>query len=209
MDLKDFRRNYSRGRLSRNSLLDNPISQFEVWLKEVVESEFKDPTAMILATVDDQGFPNQRYVLLKEFDENGFVFFTDTESTKGQELSKCSFVSLIFPWHLFERQVRIQGTVEHLERRNVEQYFHSRPRESQQAAASSHQSQVISSRDALEKNFNKYQDIEVIEVPKRWGGYRIKPHIFEFWQGGEYRLHDRFRYTQSLEGAWDIHRLQP
>lgn len=209
MDLHDFRRNYSLGRLSQSDLNADPIQQFELWLQQVVATEFPDPSAMVVATADENGFPNQRYVLLKQFDEKGFVFFTDTSSTKGQEIEKNPQVSLLFPWHLYERQVRIQGVAERLDDSDVEAYFHSRPKMSQNAAACSQQSQIIESRKALEKKFQALEDEQGdISMPERWGGYRVKPIRFEFWQGGEHRLHDRFRYEQS-EGSWLINRLQP
>jgi len=167
---------------------------------------------MIVATVDSSGQPSQRYVLLKQFDEQGFVFFTDTSSTKGKELEQNKRVSLLFPWHFLERQVRIQGKVELLDRASVEEYFHSRPQGSQLAAASSNQSSQIDSRAELESSFDalskQYGEDQKIPLPERWGGYRVIPSSFEFWQGGENRLHDRFTYESEGEN-WAIKRLQP
>lgn len=210
MDLHDFRRSYSLGKLSRADLNLDPIQQFELWLQQVVATGMHDPSAMVVATADENGFPNQRYVLLKKFDQQGFVFFTDTGSTKGQEITQNPQVSLLFPWHTYERQVRIQGLAERLDDAEVEKYFRSRPKMSQNAAVCSQQSQIIGSRAELEKEFHALADDETdnIPVPERWGGYRVKPIRFEFWQGGENRLHDRFRYEQ-IENKWSINRLQP
>ena len=209
MDLHDFRRDYSLGKLSRADLDENPIKQFELWLQQMVETGSPDPSAMVVATVDDKGMPSQRYVLLKQFDKQGFVFFTDTSSRKGQEIAKNAQVSLLFPWHAYERQVRIQGVAEKLDIADVEGYFHSRPKMSQKAAACSEQSQVIESRAELEKKFHAVDNNhDQIPVPERWGGYCVIPQSFEFWQGGEHRLHDRFRYELSANN-WQINRLQP
>ena len=209
MDLHDFRRNYSLGKLSRADLDENPIKQFETWMKQIVDTDTKDPSAMIVATVDEKNQPSQRYVLLKQFDEHGFVFFTDTSSQKGQEIANNPQVSLLFPWHAYERQVRIQGAAEKLQIADVEGYFHSRPKMSQTAAVCSEQSQVIESRAELEKRFHAVDEAQgEISVPERWGGYRVKPLSFEFWQGGEHRLHDRFRYELTAN-SWQINRLQP
>ena len=210
MDLHDFRRNYSMGKLRRQDLQQDPVEQFQLWLQQIVETGFADPTAMIIATSDAQGQPNQRYVLLKKFDTKGFVFFTDTSSAKGQEIAHNAQVSLLFPWHHFERQVRIQGEAERLDTADVAAYFHSRPLMSQQAAACSQQSQTIESRDELELRFHALADQEHIPLPECWGGYIVKPRVFEFWQGGEHRLHDRFRYSRDDQAqTWAISRLQP
>ncbi len=210
MNLEEFRRNYSMGRLSRADLNACPVSQFEQWLQQIMGTSIKDPTAMIVGTCDASGQPNQRYVLLKSVSADGFVFFTDTDSTKGQEISANPKVSLLFPWHAYERQVRVQGVAKALDREKVAEYFHSRPRQSQVAAYTSEQSQVIDSRQTLEQAFMRNQDEleDQVPLPERWGGYLIEPHSFEFWQGGDYRLHDRFRY-QYHEGGWQIERLQP
>lgn len=210
MDLHNFRREYSLGKLSRQDLLDDPVAQFECWFEQINKTNFKDPSAMIVASADETGQPNQRYVLLKQFDQQGFVFFTDTSSTKGQEIALNPQVSLLFPWHAYERQVRIQGVAKHIGVQQVTDYFHSRPLASQVAAASSHQSQIINSRKELEQQYqaNSERHVEQVPLPKRWGGYQIVPSTFEFWQGGTHRLHDRFRYTKSGQ-TWHIERLQP
>ena len=210
MDLHDFRTNYSLGKLSKNDLDAHPIAQFDLWLQQMIDTGIKDPTAMIVATVDTDGQPSQRYVLLKKVDERGFVFFTDTSSAKGQQITQNVQVSLLFPWHQYERQVRVEGMAESLSRDEVEQYFHSRPLSSQLAAATSNQSQEIESRDELLKRYAelKANTIEQVALPERWGGYCVKPSRFEFWQGGEHRLHDRFVYSLH-EAGWNIQRLQP
>jgi len=197
MDLHDFRTNYSLGKLSKSDLSADPITQFNVWLKQTIDTGLKDPNAMIVATVDEHGQPSQRYVLLKKVDEHGFVFFTDTSSVKGQQIAQNSQVSLLFPWHQYERQVRVQGVAEPLSNDEVEEYFHSRPLGSQLAAAASQQSQAIDSRDELLKRFTelKSNTPEQVELPERWGGYCIKPTQIEFWQ---------------VNGEWQgVQRLQP
>lgn len=208
MDLHDFRRNYSLGKLARKDLNADPFEQFQEWLQQIVATDFSDPTAMIVASVDAKGQPNQRYVLLKHVDNNGFVFFTDMESQKGQEIALNSKVSLLFPWHQFERQVRIKGHAEKMPVEAVEEYFYSRPKQSQQAAICSQQSQTIESRSALEQQFQEVGELSEYSLPKRWGGYVVKVDNFEFWQGGEHRLHDRFRYEKQGKD-WLITRLQP
>ena len=209
MDLHNQRSEYALGQLSRSDLDKNPTRQFEQWLSVVVDSDFRDPTAMVLATVDEQGCPNQRYVLLKKVDDKGFVFFTDTSSAKGKELAQNPKASLLFPWHFMERQVRVRGEVESLPRSQVLNYFKSRPIESQQAAACSQQSEPISSREALQTAFSAMQDLDDVVLPDRWGGYLLKPQSFEFWQGGKNRLHDRFQYFRLKNDQWSIERLQP
>ncbi len=207
MDLHDFRRNYSLGKLAREDLSVNPFDQFRTWFEQILSTDIADPTSMVVASVDSSGQPSQRYVLLKYFDAKGFVFFTDTGSQKGQEIAENPKVSLLFPWHQFERQVRITGVAELLPLNQVEEYFYSRPELSQQAAICSQQSRVIHSRVELEAQFEAVEDTN-LKLPERWGGYCVKAQSFEFWQGGENRLHDRFRYQQQGE-KWSISRLQP
>lgn len=208
MDLHDFRRNYSLGKLARKDLLADPVMQFQTWLEQIMSTDMLDPTAMIIASVDANGQPSQRYVLLKDFDAGGFVFFTDTSSQKGQEIKQNPKVSLLFPWHQFERQVRISGKAEKLPLARVEDYFYSRPTLSQQAAICSQQSEFIESRQALEAQFNEVGKIGDMSLPERWGGYCVIADSYEFWQGGDHRLHDRFRYQRQGNG-WSITRLQP
>ena len=210
MNLEDFRRSYNLGKLNRRDLAAEPIVQFESWLKEMLESDMPDPTAMVLATVGTDLMPQQRYVLLKKFSADGFVFFTDTQSCKGQDIEQNSKVGLLFPWHAYERQVRVSGVARPLDRQQVSKYFHSRPVTSQVAAFSSQQSREIESRELLEQRYrtNLEQMKEQAPLQDRWGGYLVTPTQFEFWQGGEHRLHDRFEYIRAND-AWTIRRLQP
>lgn len=211
-DLSDIRREYTKGGLSRSELPVDPMALFELWLTQAKEANLTDPTAMSIATVDEHGQPFQRIVLLKKFDENGFVFFTNLESRKSTHLATNNKVSLLFPWHSLDRQVAITGTTTPLSMIEVTKYFMSRPKDSQIAAWVSNQSSKISARQALLGKFNemkaKFAQGEV-PVPKFWGGYLVKPDSIEFWQGGEHRLHDRFMYTKNDNQAWDIDRLAP
>lgn len=212
MKLEDIRREYLKDGLSRDLLAENPISQFESWLKQAVDAELADPTAMVVATVDENGQPSQRIVLLKHLDENGFVFFTNTESRKAQELAQNNQVCLHFPWHNLERQVIVYGKAVPLSKMAVTKYFLSRPKESQIAAWASAQSRPVSSRNVLMEKFlqvkNKFSQGEV-PLPSFWGGYCIEPHKIEFWQGGANRLHDRFMYQKQADGTWQVERLNP
>ena len=211
MSLEDNRREYDYGRLSRDSLLDDPYAQFELWMKQALEANIQDPTAMSVATVDSNNQPSQRMVLLKQFDQRGFVFYTNLESRKAMDIKKNAHVSLHFPWLQLDRQVIVAGCAEPLTSDEVMQYFKSRPLESQIAAWASKQSSKISSRQVLEQQYHdikeKYATGEV-PLPDFWGGYRVVPEEVEFWQGGEKRLHDRFRFVRKPKG-WVINRLSP
>ncbi|WP_299017519.1 pyridoxamine 5'-phosphate oxidase [uncultured Photobacterium sp.] len=211
MELSDIRREYTRGGLRRNDLPDEPLSLFDKWLKQAVEAKLTDPTAMTVATVDENGQPYQRIVLLKHFDKEGFVFYTNLGSRKALHLSNNAKISLHFPWHGIERQVHITGQAEKLSNLEVMKYFTSRPKESQIAAWASKQSSRLSARQVLEGKFmelkQKFANGEV-PVPTFWGGYRVKVNSIEFWQGGANRLHDRFLYSQDGE-SWDVERLAP
>jgi pyridoxamine 5'-phosphate oxidase len=211
MDLSDIRREYTRGGLRRNDLPDEPLPLFEKWLQQAIDAKIADPTAMTVATVDEFGQPFQRIVLLKHFDRDGFIFYTNLGSRKALHLSHNSKISLHFPWHAIERQVHITGEVEKLSSLEVMKYFTSRPKESQIAAWASKQSNRISARQALEGKYlelkQKFAKGEV-PVPSFWGGYRVKLHSIEFWQGGENRLHDRFIYSHDTSN-WNIDRLAP
>ncbi|WP_100643316.1 pyridoxamine 5'-phosphate oxidase [Alteromonas facilis] len=211
-DLASIRRSYKQGRLTEQDLTNDPIDLFNRWLKDVVDSQIPDPTAMTVATVDEHGQPSQRIVLLKDVSNEGFVFFTNLGSRKARELKQNAKISLHFPWYLLERQVRVCGEAIPLSRSAVAKYFLSRPKESQLAAWASKQSQPISTRELLMTQFSqlkqKFAEGEV-PVPDFWGGYRVKPHLIEFWQGGEHRMHDRFEYTLDLEGQWQTQRLMP
>jgi pyridoxamine 5'-phosphate oxidase len=212
LNLDDFRREYMQGGLEREDLLDNPLEQFDRWMQQTIKAGVSDPNAMTIATVDATGQPSQRIVLLKHLDENGFVFYTNLNSRKAQELKQNPKISLHFPWHVVERQVKVCGVVEQLSKADVLKYFVSRPRDSQLGAWASQQSRPISSRALLMQQFeamkNKFAKGE-IPVPDFWGGFRVKPHQIEFWQGGAARLHDSFQYNLQADGRWDIQRLEP
>ncbi|EXU75942.1 pyridoxamine 5'-phosphate oxidase [Erwinia mallotivora] len=206
-----LRREYTRGGLRRKDLPADPLSLFEHWLSQAVAAQLPDPTAMSVATVDPFGQPYQRIVLLKHFDQRGLVFYTNLGSRKAQHLENNPRISLLFPWHMLERQVMVLGTVEKLSVVDVVKYFHSRPRDSQIGAWVSKQSSRISARGVLEGKFlelkQKFQQGEV-PLPSFWGGFRIRPESMEFWQGGEHRLHDRFFYQREGD-SWKIDRLAP
>jgi pyridoxamine 5'-phosphate oxidase len=211
MDLADFRKEYSNRGLRREQLDADPVAQFATWFTQATELGLHEPNAMILATTDASGMPYQRTVLLKSFDQTGFVFFSNYESRKARQMVKNPHVSLLFPWITLERQVCIQGVVEKISAADSLKYFLSRPRESQLGAWVSNQSEVIPSREFLlgrlaeiEEKFSQGE----IPLPPFWGGYRVKPQRLEFWQGGPARLHDRFLYHQE-NGGWQMDRLSP
>ncbi|MFQ3345932.1 MAG: pyridoxamine 5'-phosphate oxidase [Porticoccaceae bacterium] len=211
MSLQDNRREYDYGKLSRESLLDDPFTQFNLWMAQALESGIVDPTAMSVATVDSDGRPWQRMVLLKGFDERGFVFYTNLGSRKATDIMSNPQVSLQFPWLQLDRQVIVGGMAELLSDKEVSDYFRSRPTSSQLAAWASKQSSPIASREALEAQFEAVQQrfgCGEIPLPEFWGGYRVVPSEFEFWQGGENRLHDRFSFQRNGD-SWNISRLSP
>ncbi|KHT18530.1 pyridoxamine 5'-phosphate oxidase [Pectobacterium brasiliense] len=210
-DIADIRREYTRGGLRRSDLPANPLDLFERWLKQACDAKLADPTAMSVSTVDEHGQPYQRIVLLKHYDEKGMVFYTNMGSRKAHHLENNPRISLLFPWHMLERQVIVLGRVEKLPALEVLKYFHSRPKDSQIGAWVSRQSSRISARGVLESKFlelkQKFQNGEV-PLPSFWGGFRVVIDSVEFWQGGEHRLHDRFFYQRQDEG-WQIDRLAP
>lgn len=210
-NIAHLRREYTRGGLRRKDLPNNPLVLFEQWLQQVCAAQVPDPTAMTIATVDSNGQPYQRTVLLKHYNEHGMVFYTNLNSRKVLHLTDNPRVSLHFPWNFLERQVIILGKVEKLSMLEVLQYFHRRPRDSQIGAWVSKQSSRISTRDVLEEKFLelklKFQHREV-PLPNFWGGFRVKYHTMEFWQGGKHRLHDRFLYQRQGD-SWIIDRLSP
>lgn len=217
MELTDIRREYLKGGLRRKDLKNNPIEQFNLWLEQAVKAELADPTAMTVATVDENGQPFQRIVLLKNLDNKGFVFYTNLASRKAHQIEVNSKVSLHFPWHSIERQVHITGTAVKLSAVENMKYFSSRPKESQIAAWASKQSSRISARGLLEGKYlelkQKFSNGE-IPIPSFWGGYCIVPETMEFWQGGEHRLHDRFLFSKTENDAnsntaWSVERLAP
>jgi pyridoxamine 5'-phosphate oxidase len=212
MDLEQVRRDYLQGGLRRTDIPANPLQLFALWQEQAITSSLVDPTAMVLATSSVDGQPSQRIVLLKTLDESGFVFFTNYESRKSVEIFANPQVSLLFPWHPMERQVRVCGTAEKISPAESAKYFATRPRDSQLAAWASSQSQSISSRafllEQLENMKQKFAEGEV-PLPDFWGGIRVKPHQIEFWQGGASRLHDRFEYKLLDEKTWHVARLAP
>jgi pyridoxamine 5'-phosphate oxidase len=197
--------------LSENIADKNPFEQFSKWYQSALRSEFQHPDAMILATADKAGKPSARIVLLKSFDENGFIFFTNYQSRKGDELIENPVASLVFYWDKINKQVRIEGTVERISKKESEDYFHTRPRGSQIGALASEQSKIIENRDALENKFKelekKYEGKE-IPLPDNWGGFRLIPDYFEFWQSRDNRLHDRIAYFKEANN-WVVKRLAP
>ncbi len=212
MDLEQLRRDYVQGGLKHEDLDASPIVQFERWLQQAIDAQINDPTAMTVATVDANHQPSQRIVLLKQVNEQGFVFFTNYESHKAQDIAVNPRVSLHFPWHQLERQVKICGLAEKVSKAESIKYFLSRPQESQLAAWASAQSRPISSRQLLLQQFKAMKDKYAageIPLPDFWGGYRIVPHRVEFWQGGANRLHDRFEYQVQPDASWSIERLAP
>ncbi|WP_341771052.1 pyridoxamine 5'-phosphate oxidase [Pseudomaricurvus hydrocarbonicus] len=211
MDIDQVRRDYLQGGLKYEDLAADPIDQFERWLQQAIDAGMEDPTAMTVATVNADGQPSQRIVLLKQVDRAGFVFYTNYESHKAQDIAVNPLVSLHFPWHALERQVKICGKAEKVSLTESLKYFSSRPEESQLAAWASAQSRPVSSRQLLMQQFNAMKDKfkqGKIPLPDFWGGYRIVPSSIEFWQGGAHRLHDRFQYTRTDSG-WEIQRLAP
>jgi pyridoxamine 5'-phosphate oxidase len=206
-----MRREYQRSELHEADVLPDPIEQFGRWFEDAEAAKVAEPTAMTLATADMTGKPDARIVLLKEFDARGFVFYTNKRSQKGRELQENPRACLCFYWHELERQVRIDGVVEDVDRPSAEKYFHSRPVASQIGAWVSQQSSVITSRDELEKldaELSRKYAGQQVPLPEYWGGYRVVPSTIEFWQGRRSRLHDRLRYSLIKE-EWKIERLSP
>ena len=212
MDLTNLRAKYTTRGLDIKDLDQNPFKQFETWFNEAIEAKLTEPNAFSLATVGNDMMPSIRTVLLKIFDENGFIFFTNYKSTKANQIEENPKAAALFPWLDLERQVKIEGNIQKISTTESLKYFLSRPKGSQIGAWVSHQSQVISSRSLLEQKFdeikNKFVNGEV-PFPSFWGGYIIKPTKIEFWQGGQDRLHDRFLYELKENGAWSISRLAP
>lgn len=210
--LADIRREYNCSSLSRSQLAADPFKQMQLWLEQAKQAELKDATAMTLATSDHNNLPDARIVLLKQLDERGFCWYTDYSSHKGQQLAHNPQACLLFHWRELDRQVRVQGRVEKINGTEADQYFASRPLQSRLSAAASSQSQTITSRDELEQKVAQLQQQynDHIPRPTDWGGYRLLPISFEFWQGRENRLHDRFGYVRDdADSSWLISRLQP
>ncbi len=212
MDISKIREDYSKSYLLEENIIENPFGQFKKWLDDALNSEILEPTAMHLATISAELRPNGRIVLLKHFDENGFCFFTNFNSQKGNDIVLNSFGSITFFWPDLERQIRIGGKIEKMDVVDSEKYFKERPRNSQIGAWASPQSQIIESREILEQNYIDFEKkFENVTIPKpdNWGGYCLKPDRFEFWQGRQSRLHDRITFNLNENKTWDINRLAP
>ena len=212
VNLEELRRNYAGRSLDRADLQPDPYGQFDAWMREAIETELLEPNAMSLATVAPGGAPSLRVVLLKGFDARGFVFYTNYHSNKSRDIAANPAVALLFSWLPLERQVSVTGRAEKISAAESLRYFLSRPRDSQLGAWASRQSEVITTRSLLETKFaemkRKFLSGEV-PLPDFWGGYRVTPATFEFWQGRPSRLHDRFRYARQPDDSWNIERLMP
>jgi pyridoxamine 5'-phosphate oxidase len=210
--IADLRKDYTLQGLSKTEVDPNPFIQFQKWFEQAVAAQLPEPNAMTLATATPDGKPSARMVLLKDFDERGFAFFTNYNSHKGQELAENPQGSLVFWWAELERQVRISGRVEKVSQTESDNYFNVRPPSSRLGAWVSNQSEVIDSREVLEKRMQEFQrqyENQEITRPPHWGGLRVIPTEIEFWQGRSSRLHDRLLYTRLNDGSWKIERLSP
>ena len=209
--IRDVRREYKYATLSSAEIAKDPLDQFKRWMGEAEKAEIQDVTAMALATSDAQGQPTVRIVLLKGFDEAGFSWFSDGGSEKGQALAANPRAELLFHWRELDRQIRIRGSVVALSAAEADAYFYSRPLASQLAAATSQQSQPVDSRHELEQRYKALaaQHTEQAPRPHAWGGFKLQPEAYEFWQGREGRLHDRLQFKRDVEQHWQMQRLQP
>ena len=211
MDLSDLRISYTKDSFSESDLLESPFDQFEKWFSEALKSKVDEPNAMSLATISPDGNPRTRIVLVKDFSKDGLIFYTNYESAKAKGMEVNKAVSVNFVWHPLQRQINIQGFTEKVDRKVSELYFRSRPRGSQLGALVSPQSKVIASRKVLEDRLAELEaqyKNEPIPLPENWGGIRIVPTRFEFWQGRDNRLHDRFEYILKND-QWSTQRLAP
>lgn len=209
MNIDSIRREYTGEALNKENVDVNPIQQFRIWFSEALESNIEDVNAMTLASSTASGIPSARIVLLKHFDEKGFTFFTNFDSRKGAELATNPFGAILFFWKELYRQIRIEGTIEKVDDAESDEYFNSRPTESQIGAINSPQSSIIESREYLEKKIEDFKSNQAkIQRPKNWGGFRLIPNHIEFWQGRPNRLHDRILY-ELIENNWKISRLAP
>lgn len=208
--LAELRKNYSYGSLSETDVAADPIKQFQHWFSEAQSAQVPEPNAMSVASVDARGRPTSRIVLLKDVDQEGFVFFTNYESAKAQDLALHPYASLLFHWIELERQVRVEGSVEKVSNEISERYYRSRPLASRIGAWASEQSKILDSRAALEAREREFSARFGDDPPRpaHWGGYRVKPDAVEFWQGRPSRLHDRIKYIATGQG-WRILRLSP
>jgi pyridoxamine 5'-phosphate oxidase len=210
--IADLRKEYTKASLDVSNVSDDPIIQFNKWFQEAIQAEVPEPNAMILATVNAEGRPSARVMLLKGVENNRFLFFTNYQSDKGKALENNAACALTFFWPQLERQIRIEGVVNRIDEKRSEVYFQSRPRLSQIGAWASPQSTMIPNREILEERFRqmeqKFAGQEVLPKPKQWGGFEVEPLKIEFWQGRASRLHDRILFT-FVDGTWKINRLSP
>lgn len=210
-DFHKLRKEYSQRALDESHMAADPMQQFKVWLSEAIASQLVEPNAMLLATSTREGSPSVRAVLLKEYDDRGLVFFTNYQSKKGRDLDENPKAALLFYWAELERQIRIEGQVEKVSRQESELYFGKRPRKAQIGAAASVQSAVLAQRSVLEAEAQRLEKLwegQAVPCPEQWGGYLVRPNLYEFWQGRESRLHDRIVYRQD-KGSWKLERLAP
>ena len=211
--IANLRQDYTAKTLDITDVSANPFTQFGVWLKEALNAEIPEPNALTLATVGSDGIPSARIVLLKGYSEDGFVFYTNYKSDKGQEMAANPNVSLVFLWLGLQRQIRIQGKVKKISAANSTTYFQSRPKQSQIGAMASNQSETVANRQVLEDNYERiakqYEGVEKLPRPEHWGGYCVVPTSIEFWQGRRSRLHDRIVYKREENNNWRIERLAP
>ena len=210
--IKLLRIEFTSGVLDESDISKNPVTQFSKWLQNAIDASVNEPNAMTLATTSADLTADARIVLLRNYDSKGFSFFTNYNSIKGKQIRHNKKACLNFFWPELQRQVRIKGTIEKLTSQTSDQYFNTRPRESQIAAWASSQSETLINRDALEKRYKEYEKKfagDKVPRPSHWGGFRLKPVHFEFWQGRKSRLHDRIVYEKLRNGKWNIQRLNP
>lgn len=211
-DIASLRNEYMKAQLDEKHIDINPFNQFDKWFTEAVASEILEPNAMVVCTVSKNGVPSQRTVLLKDASKEGYTFYTNYDSKKGQDLAENANISLLFPWYELERQLIITGKAQKVPREVSAKYFHTRPRESQLGAWASQQSSEINDRTVLEQKLRMLEERflnKEVPFPENWGGYLVIPDTFEFWQGRASRLHDRIFYQNQIEGTWKISRLSP
>ncbi len=211
-NIAGIRKDYKQQTLLEKDVAVNPFEQFAKWWNEALQSQIEEVNAMTLATATKAGQPSARIVLLKGYDENGFVFFTNYHSHKGKQMEENPRAALVFFWKELERQIRIEGSIEKVDSPTSDEYFNSRPGGSKLGAWASPQSSVIESREVIEKNISELTTQfgeNAIPRPPHWGGYIVKPVLIEFWQGRPSRLHDRIKYSLQEEGNWKIERLAP
>jgi pyridoxamine 5'-phosphate oxidase len=212
-DIASWRREYEDRGLTEADLGADPLGAFLAWLGAAREAGLHEPNAMVVSTADGRGVPSSRMVLLKTVDERGFVFFTNLDSRKGSDLRSNPATALLFPWHPLERQVRVEGSASQVDDAEADAYFASRPRGSQLGAWASPQSEVVPGREYLEERYARQSDrfdgIDVIPRPSHWGGYRVRPHRIEFWQGRPGRMHDRIVFDRADDDTWFAERLAP